>query len=209
MPGESFGADPSPAEPESDPSSTPQPLPPPRPPTPQPASPPPSPQSPPQSPPADGPPTPRPTPRPPLALDSQGLLEATAGTVIALIALFTSYDHISLASRRFPLQQQWGVWLIAASLALVVVDAQLATRSRLRDANECAEERNRAAEERIRADQARNRAAEAAERQRQATTRLHRCALLCGCFQLDPSPANASRYRTLLFLMAENTEAVG
>jgi hypothetical protein len=39
--------------------------------------------------------------------------------VIALIALFSSYDHITFANRRFPLQQQWGVWLIAASLALV------------------------------------------------------------------------------------------
>jgi hypothetical protein len=41
--------------------------------------------------------------------------------VIALIALFSSYDHITLANSRFPLQQQWGVWLIAASLALVFV----------------------------------------------------------------------------------------
>jgi hypothetical protein len=41
--------------------------------------------------------------------------------VIALIALLSSYDHITLANSRFPLQQQWGVWLIAASLALVFV----------------------------------------------------------------------------------------
>jgi hypothetical protein len=55
-----------------------------------------------------------------LGLDRQGLLEALGGTVIALIALFSSYDHITLADRSNPLQQQWGVWLIAASLALVV-----------------------------------------------------------------------------------------
>jgi hypothetical protein len=40
-------------------------------------------------------------------------------------------------------------------------------------------------------------------RQRQAAARLHACALLGGRFQLDPSPANASRYRAVLALMAE------
>jgi hypothetical protein len=40
--------------------------------------------------------------RPWLGLDRQGLLEALA-------------DHF------IPLRQQWGIWLIAASLALVVV----------------------------------------------------------------------------------------
>jgi hypothetical protein len=131
--------------------------------------------------------------------------------VIALIALFSSYDHITLADRSLPHQQQWGVWFIAASLALVVVDAQLATRSRLREAHERArnqdsadQERNRADRERNRADQARNRAAEAAERQRQATARLHACALLAGRFQLNPSPVNANAYRAFLALMQRN-----
>jgi hypothetical protein len=71
--------------------------------------------------------------------------------VIALIALLSSYDHISLPAGALQLPQQWGVWFIAASVALVAVDAQLATGSRLRAANEAAEERNRAAEERERA----------------------------------------------------------
>jgi type IV secretory pathway VirB10-like protein len=160
----------------------------------------------------------------PLDLDRQGLLEAAAGTVIALIALFSSYDHITAIGRTIPLQQQWGVWLIAASLALVLVDAQLATRSRLREAHQRAEERDRADQERNRADQERSRAdqersradqernradqerkraAERAERQRQGIARLHRCALLGGRFQLDPSPANTNRYRAVLALMAE------
>ena len=153
----------------------------------------------------------------PAGLDRQGLLEAAAGIVIALIALFSSYDHITAIGRTIPLQQQWGVWLIAASLALVVVDAQLATRSRLREAHVRAEERYCADQERIRADQERNRsdqernradqererAAERAERQRQGIARLHRCALLGGRFQLDPSPANATRYRAFLALMAD------
>jgi hypothetical protein len=85
-------------------------------------------------------------------LDRQGWIQALAGIVIALIALLTSYDHIALpAGSSLQLPQQWGVWFIVASMALVVVDAQLATGSRLRAANEAAEERNRAAEERKRA----------------------------------------------------------
>ena len=54
-------------------------------------------------------------------LDHLGAIQAGGGLIIGLIALFSSYDHITFANRRFPLQQQWGVWLIAASLALVFV----------------------------------------------------------------------------------------
>ena len=81
----------------------------------------------------------------PRGLDLQGWIQAIAGLVIALIALLSSYDHVSLPSGALQLPQQWGVWFIAASVALVAVDAQLATGSRLRAANEAAEERNRAA----------------------------------------------------------------
>jgi hypothetical protein len=38
--------------------------------------------------------------------------------VVGLVALFSSYDHINLPGRVLPLQQQWGVWLIALSLPL-------------------------------------------------------------------------------------------
>jgi hypothetical protein len=137
--------------------------------------------------------------------------------VIALIALFSSYDHISLIRRTIPLQQQWGVWFIAASLAFVVVDAQLATRSRSREKARLDREEYRylraedsrqreayeADRERYRAAEERNRAAERAERQRQAIARLDAFALLGGRFQLDPNPANASRYRAVLALMAD------
>jgi hypothetical protein len=62
-----------------------------------------------------------------------------AGLVIALIALLSSYDHISLpAGASLQLPQQWGVWFIVASMALVLVDAQLATGSRLRAAQDAA-----------------------------------------------------------------------
>jgi len=30
--------------------------------------------------------------------------------VIGLIALYSSYDQINLGSRRFSLNQQWGIW---------------------------------------------------------------------------------------------------
>ena len=38
-------------------------------------------------------------------------MEAVVGSVVGLIALFSSYDHINLPHRQLPLQQQWGVWL--------------------------------------------------------------------------------------------------
>ena len=123
--------------------------------------------------------------------------------MIALIALICSYDHINVAGYRFPLQQQWGVWLIAASLALVLIDAELATRPRLCAAHERARDQDSANEERNRAAEARNRAAEAAERQRQAAARQYRCALLSGRLQLDPSPINRERFSLFLNLMAE------
>jgi len=96
--------------------------------------------------------------------------------VIGLIALFSSYDHISIAGTNLQLQQQWGVLFIVASVATVLVefvqysappgrDAQLASRSRLREAHERLEERQTADRERNRAAQARDRAAEGAQLQ--------------------------------------------
>jgi len=112
-------------------------------------------------------------------LDRQGWIQALAGIVIALIALLTSYDHIAL-------------WFIVASMALVVVDAQLATGSRLRGANEAAEERNRAAEERERA---------ARRAQRQA-----RCDLVQLRHQLDPSAFHTRQARDVIALLEEYGE---
>jgi hypothetical protein len=40
--------------------------------------------------------------------------------ILGLIALFSSYDHITLAGRSIGLQQQWGIPLIVASVATVV-----------------------------------------------------------------------------------------
>ena len=189
MPGESPAADPGPAEPESSQTS-------------------PAPQPPAATPPADPPPAapalpPPPTTasRPPLGLDREGLLEVLGGSVIALIALFSSYDHITIAGHRVALQQQWGVWLIAASLALVVVDAQLATRSRSR-------EKARLDREEYRFHRTTYEADRRAERQRQETALANRCALLSGRLQLEPITANRDRFRTFLALMAEATSGV-
>ncbi len=68
--------------------------------------------------------------------DKQALIQASSGLVIGFIALYSSYDHVQFFNSSIKINQQWGVWLIAASLALVFIDAQLAARSRLRTALE-------------------------------------------------------------------------
>ena len=55
------------------------------------------------------------------SLDRLGLIQAIAGLFLGLIALFSSYDHVNIAGRNRPLQQQWGILFIAASVATIVV----------------------------------------------------------------------------------------
>ena len=145
-----------------------------------------------------------------LGFDGQGGLQLIGGLVIGLIALYSSYDHVNFFSSSIHLNQQWGVWLIVASLAVVVIDAQLASRSRFgeenrrceealarsREANDAAEERNRAAE-------ARERQAKQTERQGQGIALLRSAALLSARVQLDPSELNRSRLNAFLALLAE------
>ena len=142
--------------------------------------------------------------------DSQALIQLIGGLVIGLIALYTSYDHINVGSHRFSLNQQWGVVFIVASLAVVLVDAQLASRSRRREEDRRIQDARTAAEERERADQDRNRAAEARQRQAEATERqgqgialLRGAALLSARLQLDPSELNRSRLNAFLALLAQ------
>jgi len=52
-----------------------------------------------------------------LSLDRFGSIQAIGGFVLGLIALFSSYDHITLARHTIHLQQQWGIPCIAASVA--------------------------------------------------------------------------------------------
>ena len=156
-----------------------------------------------------------------LGFDGQAWIQLMGGLVIGLIALYSSYDHINLGTRSYPINQQWGIWFIAASLAVVVIefvqysaplgrDAQLATRSRRREEDRRIEDARRAAEERDRADQERNRAAEARERQAAAVERqgqgialLRGAALLTARVQLDPSELNRSRLNAFLALLAQ------
>ncbi len=145
-------------------------------------------------------------------------VQARAGFVVALIVLLSSYDHISFpAGIRFQLQQQWGVWFIVASMALVVADAQLATQSRYREADQRLEAANEAAEERIRADRESNRAAEERilaseervrsdrERERAAlrAQQQARCNRVQLCHQFDPNEVNAQRVRDVISLLDE------
>ena len=169
------------------------------------------------------------------ALDRLGLTQAIGGLALGLIALFSSYDHLTFAGRNIPIPQQWGIPLIAASVATVFIDAQLASGSRLRAADQrqsdgdraeqreneadrernlAGEERQRADRERNRADQERNRADEARERQAENTKRqnaaldlLRRSALLSARFQLDPSDTNRARLQTFLALLNQTPEA--
>jgi hypothetical protein len=109
---------------------------------PSPVSPPPSAAGPPPG--SEEPPVPPELPATPPswpALDGLGLTQAIGGLALGLIALFSSYDHLTLLGRTLQLQQQWGIPLIAASVAIILTgcveygaplgrDAQLATGSR-------------------------------------------------------------------------------
>ena len=55
------------------------------------------------------------------ALDRLGLIQAIGGLLLGLIALFSSYDHVNIAGRNLPLQQQWGITFILASVATLFV----------------------------------------------------------------------------------------
>jgi len=88
-----------------------------------------------------------------LGFDLQGAITLIAGLLLALITLFTGYDHVHFFwGPTFWLNQQIGVFVLAASLAPLVVEIQLASRRRARDqrdraqaADETARERDRAA----------------------------------------------------------------
>ncbi|WP_323207316.1 hypothetical protein [Synechococcus sp. BA-132 BA5] len=127
--------------------------------------------------------------------------------MIALIALLTSDDHIALPAGAIQLPQQWGVWFIAASIALVFVVAegfceavaQLATGSRLRAAQDAARAPDETARERDRAAEERERAARRAQRQ-------DRCALAQFDFQLNPNTPSRQRLADLISLRRDYGE---
>ena len=69
-----------------------------------------------------------------LGLDLQGWITVLAGVLLALITLFTGYDHVDLPGiTSIRLNQQVGILVLLASLATLLGDAQLASRRRIRD----------------------------------------------------------------------------
>jgi hypothetical protein len=91
-------------------------------------------------------------------LDRLGLTQAIGGLALGLIALFSSYDHLTIAGRNIAIPQQWGILLIAASVAIVFVDAELATGSRLREEHRDARAADERKSDRNRAEQRENEA---------------------------------------------------
>ena len=69
-------------------------------------------------------------------VDKKGQLTVAAAILLALITLFTSYDHITIPGAHASLQlpQQAGIPLLAAAVAAAVGEAQLASNSRAESA---------------------------------------------------------------------------
>ncbi len=148
-------------------------------------------------------------PRRLFGFDSQALIQLIGGLVIGLIAIYTSNEHINLCNRSYPINQQWGIWFIAASLAVVAVefvqysaplgrDAQLATQSRRREEDRRIEDARTAIEERDRAAEARERAArrEAAQlRRARVEAEASRAQL---AYSVDPSTAQRAQLEQAL-----------
>jgi hypothetical protein len=120
--------------------------------------------------------------------DGKALVEIGFGSVVGLIALFSSYDHISFPHRQFPIQQQWGVWLIVVSLPLVLVVA----------AGFCEAVAQLAAGSRRRAEVDRARDAARVARLDRIRNRLDRSRL---AFELDPSADHRRQLERLLILL--------
>ena len=98
-----------------------------------------------------------------LGFDLQGWITVVAGVLLALITLFTGYDHVDLFGRvTVRINQQIGVFILLASLATLVVEAQLASRRRNRDQSDRA--REMVARARAEVDRAREADATAQER---------------------------------------------
>ena len=157
-----------------------------------------------------------------LGLDQQGWITIVAGLLLALITLFTSYSHVDIPGfGAIGLNQQVGLPCILASMAALVVDAQLATRRRIRDQrdrvraqedraraeNEAADERERAAAERERAAEERGRAAAETRRAARRARRQDCCTLAQLDFQLNPGPSTRQRLADMIALIREYGES--
>ena len=121
-----------------------------------------------------------------IGFDLQGWITVIGGFLLGLITLFTGYDHVDFFGRAtVGINQQVGLLVLVASLATLVVEAQLASRRRYR--------------ERDLADQERQRAARRAQRQ-------DRCTLAQLEFQFSPTAINRQRLSDLIALLREYGE---
>ena len=131
-----------------------------------------------------------------LGFDLQGAITLIAGLLLALITLFTGYDHVDFFwGPTLQLNKQIGVSVLAASLATLVVEAQLASRRRVRDSRDrirAQEDRVREQEDRAREQEDRAREADETARERDRAARasqLQARALRAGALVwLDPTP---------------------
>ncbi len=127
-----------------------------------------------------------------MLLDRPAWIAFVGAVLLALITLFSSYNHVFIPGfASLPLPQQAGIPCIFIALAAAAGELKLASNSRYesaelraRAADETAEERNRATEER-----------ERAARRHQLQARSLRAGSL---FQLEPSPL----HRRFLSLIA-------
>ena len=145
-------------------------------------------------------------------MDLQAWIAFAAAILLALITLFSSYDHVFIPgfATSFPLPQQAGIPCIFIALAAAAGELKLASNSRNESAElrvRAASDRTRAAdetvEERERSDNERNRAAEERERAAFRARRQAQCNLVQLRHQLDPSERNARRIRDLISLLEE------
>ena len=146
--------------------------------------------------------------------DLQGLITVIGGVLLALITLFTGYDHVDLFGRAtIRINQQIGISVLFASLATLVVEAQLASRRRDRDQSD----RAREADARARAEIDRAREAGAADRERyfadrernlaaRRAQRQDRCTLAQLEFQFSPNDTTRRRLSDLIALLREYGE---
>ena len=132
-----------------------------------------------------------------IGFDLQGALTVVAGLLLALITLFAGYNHVDFFwGATLRLNQQVGVFVLAASLAPLVVEAQLASRRRYRDQIDRARAEVEATRQRDRSAEERERAAFRARRQAQ-------CNLVQLRHQVEPSEPNARRVREVISLLEE------
>lgn len=142
-----------------------------------------------------------------MLLDPQAWIAFAGAVLLALITLFSSYDHVFILgfATSLPLPQQAGIPCIFIALAAAAGELKLASNSRYESAElraraeyKTAEERDRAAEERERSNIERNRA----DQERQRAARRHQLqarSLRAGAlFQLEPN----SLHRRFLSLIA-------